>query len=122
VEFAVTIPVFLVIFFGAVEFSRVNLIRNTADIAATEGARAGVVPGAIASDCQARAEAELRAVGVKDFAVTVFPDTILGTTPEIDVTVTVPLSAGNGYFFTGILGGREINRTIRLQREPTQGS
>ena len=49
-EVAVTAPVFLFLFFGFWEYSRCEMIRQTAAIAAFEGARQGTIAGATQSD------------------------------------------------------------------------
>ena len=48
VEFAIVAPIFFLIMLASFEFSRLNVIRHTADNAAYEAARHAMVPGATA--------------------------------------------------------------------------
>ena len=50
VEFAIVAPVFFLILFAMFEFSRVNVLRHTADNAAYEASRVAIIPGATAAD------------------------------------------------------------------------
>ena len=52
VEFAITVPILFSLLFTAFEFSRMNVIRQTAVNAAYEGARRGIVPGASETDVE----------------------------------------------------------------------
>ncbi|MCG8448622.1 MAG: pilus assembly protein [Pirellulales bacterium] len=44
-EFAIVAPIFFLFIFVSFEFSRLNVIRHTADSAAYEAARQAMVPG-----------------------------------------------------------------------------
>ena len=116
VDFAMTAPIFFLILFGGMEFSRVNLLRNMCASAALEGAREGMLPGATASDCQDAAEEMLDILAVKEYTVTVTPNVILPETPEITVTVEVPMSDNALPMSEYVLGGT-VTRSITLPRE-----
>lgn len=92
VEFALVSPLLFLVIFGAIEFSQVNMIRNSADHAAYEAARAAVVPGANADAAAAKARVILDTVGVRQSTITVSPNPILNTTTQVDVSVRVPLN------------------------------
>lgn len=117
VDFAIAAPLFFALIFSAFEITRVNQLRNTAEIAATEGARRGIIPGASAAECTAVASAEMNAVGTTQFTVAVTPSTIVETSPTVQVSVTVPLDARNGYFLTNLFTGGRITKSITLERE-----
>src|SRR5687768_1806629 len=76
IEFAIVAPIFFSFTFACIEFARVNMLRNTAEIAATEGARAGVMPGATANDCIVVTNKELSVLGVTGKTITVEPATL----------------------------------------------
>ena len=63
VEFAIVAPVIFLMFFGALEFAAVNLVRQTASNAAYEGARVLVVPGANSDEAKTVAEQMLYEIG-----------------------------------------------------------
>ncbi len=117
VEFALTAPLLFFLLMGAIEFSRANMLRHTAVVAATEGARHSIIPGATAAECQQAAESELAAVGFSSSTVTVNPAVILTDTTQVTVSVSVPLSGENGFVLPRFLSGAQIDKSVTLQRE-----
>lgn len=116
VEMALAMPAMLLLLFASYEIARANMLHHAAENAAYEAARAGVVPGATVSACQAQAAGCLRAMGVRNFQVRVTPSTIRRDTPQIDVEVEVPLS-GNTTFAPFFLGGTTFRGQCAMQRE-----
>jgi Flp pilus assembly protein TadG len=105
VEMAICLPILFLLLLGTLEFSRMNMLRNSIDNAAYEGARRGVVPGATASSCISAANSVLTAVAARSATVTVNPTNITDTTPQITVTVSVPMNSnswGPGRFLRGV--------------------
>lgn len=92
VEFALVLPVIMFTFACMVEISRVMLLQHTADTAAYEGARSGMIPGATAANAVNTATELLTAAGLRTTKVTVTPSAIDETTPLITVLVEVPVS------------------------------
>jgi Flp pilus assembly protein TadG len=121
VEFALTVPLALLLFFGALEFARANMIRNTAQNAAYEGARRAMLPGATASQSEAVALAVLDGIGVRDAEATVDPAVVTNTTPSVTVTIDVPMNS-NGYVIANFLRNATIRRSCTLTRERVNGS
>ena len=121
VEFALTASLLFLIIFTAVEFMRVNTIVNSAENAAYEGARAGIVPGATASEAQAAAQAMVSAIGVRGTTVDVQPATIRLDTPQITVTVSVPLDS-NSFIAPRFFLGKTLQKTCTLTREVPQSA
>ncbi len=117
VEFAIVAPVFFLFTFVCIEFARVNMLRNTAEIAATEGVRAGVVPGATAEACRTEAIAELAVLGVTGYQIQVTPTRFDVSTNSIRVAIDVPLTVANGYVLTPLFLGRTLSTSIELRRE-----
>jgi Flp pilus assembly protein TadG len=116
VEFALTSSLLFLIVFTAIEFMRVNTIVNTSENAAYEGARAGMVPGATADDAIAAAESMLSVIGTRNAVVLVEPATIATDTPEITVTVQVPLNA-NSFIVPQFFLGKTLTKACTLSRE-----
>lgn len=119
VEFAVTLPLVLLLFFGSIEFSRVNMLRHSAAQAAYEGARRGIVPGATAADVQGAANAIMNSAFASSYTVNVVPTTISASTPEVTVNITVPLAA-NSWVVPDYFAGKTLTRSFTLQREVNQ--
>ena len=109
-------PVLFVVVFASIEFSRVSMLRNTCQIAAAEGARRGILPGATADQCRDAALGELEVIGVDGATATVTPTVILDATADITVRVDVPV-AQNGYVFPRFFLGRTLTSSVTLQRE-----
>ena len=115
VEFAMTAPLFFMVLFAGIEFSRANILRNLCDNAALEAARVGVVPGATAERCIASANAALDILHVQNATVTVEPSTILPNTPELTVTVSIPLEK-NAMPMSAYVMGTTLVRSATLKR------
>lgn len=116
VEFAICAPLLFLFFFGALEFSRMNMLRQTIDNAAYEGARRGVVPGATAGDMTAAAHAELDAVSARNATISVSPTVITKDTPSVTVDISVPFNE-NAWFTPAILNDLVLTSSLTLARE-----
>ncbi len=117
VEFALTAPIVFMLLMGALEFSRANILRHTVVVAATEGARSSIVPGATADECEQATVRELAIVGFTDVTVTVDPTVIVKATKEVTINVTVAMSGENGFVLPRFLSGVTISKSVTLQRE-----
>lgn len=117
VEFSLTAPILFLIVFSGIEFSRANMIRNTCENAAYEGARRGIVSGATADDCRTRAQETLDMIGLTDSTITVTPSSISSGTTDVTVSITVPMNAANGYVTPNFFLGSSITRSCTLQTE-----
>lgn len=116
VEFAVTVPIMLLILFGSVELSRMNMIRETANNAAYEAVRNCIVPGATNAEGVAAAREMLQSVGVSNATITVSPATITDTTPTVTATITVPYSS-NMWVTPVFSTSRSTTTTCTLTRD-----
>ena len=115
-EFAIVAPIFFVLVMAAFEFGRMNVIRHTADNAAYEAARRGMVPGATAAESVAEAQRILRIVGTRGARVVVNPATLGPDVDEISVTVDVPLNQ-NGWITPRFTRSTTIRATSTLRTE-----
>ncbi len=111
VEFALAAPILFVLFFAAFEFARVNMVRHTMDIAAYEGARRGILPGATAEQVRNRTATVLDTTGVRNANVRARV-----RTEEITVDIDVPLSSNLwlGYYFSP---SDSLQKSYSLRRE-----
>jgi len=116
VEFAVVVPVILLMFFAALEFSRLNMIRHTVDVAAFEGARRGVLPGATVAAVQDRVNVVLEAIRVQAETVVVEPATLSRSVDTVTVTVTVALDTQT-WIPSSFVAGKKVSRSCTLSRE-----
>lgn len=116
VEFAITAPIVFLLFFSAYEFSRMEMVRHTIDIAAYEGARRGIIPGASAASVEQQVQRVLAPVSIRNVQVDVTPNVIDRSTPEVTVDVTVPMSS-NGWVLARFVGGLTLRGRSTLARE-----
>jgi Flp pilus assembly protein TadG len=117
VEFALTAPILFLLLMGSIEFSRANMLRHTAVVAATEGARRSIIPGATAAECRQAVVSELATVGFTSADVAIVPAVINADTAQVTVNVSVPLSGANGFVLPRFLTGARIDKSVTLQRE-----
>jgi len=97
------------------EFSRAEMIRQTAASAAYEGARQAIVAGGSASDATQMVGAIMQAVGISGTNVVVTPSVITSSTDSVQIAVTVPL-AGNAWISPLFLKNLQINQNMTLHR------
>ncbi len=116
VEFAIVAPIFFLVLMAAFEFSRLNVIRHTADNAAYEAARHAMVPGATAAEAIAKANSILKTIGARGTRVTISPATLGPDVDEINVRVDVPMSQ-NGWIAPKFSRGRTVTAQSTLRTE-----
>lgn len=116
VEFALTFPLLILMLFGAVELSHANMVLNSTEAAAYEGARRGIVPGGEAENCIASSQLMLDIAGIRGGSITVEPASLLIDTDTVRVTIEVPYASNTivAPLFTRDL---RIVRTCELTRE-----
>ena len=103
VEFALVFPIVMLFIGALLEFSRVSMLRHSADTAAYEGARVGVVVGAKKQAIVGAADSLLASAQLKKWTVTVAPDSINESTPFVRVRVDIPVAENSWvspFFFT----------------------
>ena len=116
VELAFTIGLAFLFFFVGLEFSRVSMIQHSIENAAYEGARVGAVPGGTSTEVTQEVQRILRIVGVRNSEIQVNPSQIQLDTPDIVVSVRVPLD-GNLFLPPLFFRDRVLERSFRMQRE-----
>ena len=116
VEMIFVVPLLFALLMAAIDFSRVNTIRNTSEIAAYQGARTGILPGRGASDIRAAVEDSLTMVDIVDAAVTIVPSVVTDKTPRVTVTISTPVDS-NLYAFSSFFRGRNVDSVCTLTRE-----
>jgi Flp pilus assembly protein TadG len=121
VEFALVAPVFFLVLFAMFEFSRLNVLRHTADNAAYEGARVAMVPGATASEAVAEANRLLSIVGARGATVRVTPAVLTTATDRVTVSITIPLDQ-NGWVVPRFTRASALQSqsTLRTERVRTR--
>ena len=108
-------------FFASLEFSRVNMIRQSVENAVYEGARRGIVPGATAENCRDAAQVVLNSISARDADIDVTPATITPNTDEVTVSISVPIDT-NSWVIPVFFGGRSVTGSMTLKRERFESS
>jgi Flp pilus assembly protein TadG len=116
VEFAICAPILFMFFFAALEFSRVNMIRQTIENATYEGSRRGIVPGATAADCQNAAQLVLNTVSANGATIDVTPTVITPSTTEVTVSISVPVGS-NSWVAPVFFAGKTLSNEMTMRRE-----
>lgn len=116
VEFAIVAPIVFFLFFTAFEFSRVAMIRHTADNAVYEAARRAILPGASAADARQEAQQILNSLGLRNTSVDITPTVIRPTTRDVTVQIAVPLDS-NSFVPNQFFGGETIRTQLTMRRE-----
>lgn len=116
VEFALVVPIVFILFFAAVEFARVAMIRHTIDNAVYEAARFAMIPGGTAAGAQAEARRLLSIVGVNNPSIEVNPAVINRNTERVTVRIAVPVDT-NLFVPPQYFAGQSLTREITLRRE-----
>lgn len=111
VEYALVLPLLILLLFGIVEFGFLFLTYNTVANAAREGARAGVIPST--SDAEIEAAARNLATGLDPAELTITIQRPSSNTVRVTTTYTASLLTGP------LLGG---SGTITLQSAATMNS
>ncbi|QDV25016.1 TadE/TadG family type IV pilus assembly protein [Aureliella helgolandensis] len=116
VEFALTAPLLFLLLFAALELGHANMVLNTAEAAAYEGARVGIIPGATAAECQAAANRILDVCSVHGAQVVVTPANLNLATDTVAIDISVPYSQ-NTMGIANFTGSLVISRRCELTRE-----
>lgn len=115
-EFAICAPLLFFFYFASLEFSRVNMIRQSVENAVYEGARRGIVPGATADNCRESAQVVLNSISASGVTINVTPSVITPDAEEVTVSVSVPVSS-NSWVFPVFFADRTISSSMTLRRE-----
>jgi Flp pilus assembly protein TadG len=126
VEFALCLPIVVLVFFGIIDFCRFFFCQYANDQAAYEACRIAIVPGAQIAAVQTRATTYLNNCGISGATVTVEPrdnanvvqTAINRQTKSVAVTVSFPFS--NAAWVTPqFFVNRTVTSTCTLNHEYT---
>ena len=117
VEFALTLPVLILFLFATYELSRANMMIHTAEAAAYEGTRVGIIPGATAQETEQVVRGVLATVGIQDANIEFTPSNFATDSETITVKVSFLFKDNTliAPFFMG--NGAVIEKTCEMMRE-----
>lgn len=118
VEFAIVLPVFVLILLGTIEATSMIFLQQSLKIAAYESTRVALVPGADASNVQAAADGILNGRGVVDPIVTVTPSDFenspYGTAIQVQIRVDCDKNSVMSPWF---YQGRQLTTQVTMMKE-----
>jgi Flp pilus assembly protein TadG len=118
VEFAVVVPVLIILVFGMIEFSRLMMVEQVLDNAAREGCRRAVLNTATTSDVNTVVTNYLNNSGISGESITVSPDPSTASAgTAITVTVSVPFSSVSWLPHPMFLGGATLTASVVMCKE-----
>ena len=116
VEFAICCPILFLFTFASLEFSRVNMIRQTVENSVYEGCRRGIVPGATAEDVEDATQLVLNTISTQNAEITVEPTVITEDTTDVTVSVEVPIN-DNCWVAPFFFADKRVDSTLTMRRE-----
>ena len=116
VEFAVCLPVIIVLVVGAIESTSMTFLQNSLQVIAYETVRAAVRPDATDVAAHNRADQVIRERAVQDVTVTVQPTNLDAVTAGTPVTVTVTAATqSNGVLPLQFFGGAMTAQAVMIK-------
>lgn len=122
VEFALVAPIFLLFVVGSVEFGRAIMVQEALTNASREGARVGILDGALTSDVTYAVNSYLSAVSISNATISVTPDDP-GTYPagtQVTVTVSIGYNSVTWVPSPWFLKNKTLSATTSMDRQSTQ--
>lgn len=94
VEFALVLPIFLLLIFGGLEMGRAVMVKHVLEEAARAGCRVASIQDATKDDVLSVVDQSLKKAGIKGYSVELDPDPPSGADhlDPVSVSITVPHS------------------------------
>jgi Flp pilus assembly protein TadG len=118
VEFAVMLPVMILLVFGAIEMANGIFLKQAISVSAYEGARAGARSGGTEADVTSRISEVLTSRGIDSQTVTITPSlTAIARGTKVTVTVSVPPSELGTAIPLAFLRTKTFTRSVSMVRQ-----
>ncbi len=115
VEFAMTVPILLMLVFGFIEMTRMynisGLTRNVVFLTARKASLSSSTP----EEVVAFANRRLNALGIPSVNVVLDPPSLDAS--EITVRIDVPLDTSNGFLAPWFVTGKTVSQSMTRERE-----
>ena len=116
VEMALTLPVLILLIFGAYELCRANMMKHTAEAATYEAARVAIIPGAQTAEVESVCRQVLATAGISRAVIEIDPPNL--QTPSDLISVTISVDYGeNTTLAPFFMDNRVLVRRCELSRE-----
>jgi Flp pilus assembly protein TadG len=121
VEFAIVLPVFVILVFGMIEYGRMVMVQQVITNASREGARRAVLDGATTSAVQTSVTTYLTNASISGGSTAVSPDPSAAASGDpITVTVSIPFSSVSWLPSPMYLGGKTLTASTTMRRESVE--
>jgi Flp pilus assembly protein TadG len=121
VEFAIVLPVFVILVFGMIEYGRMVMVQQVITNASREGARRAVLDGATTTSVQSAVTSYLTNASVNGGSTAVSPNpTTAASGDPITVTVSIPFSSVSWLPSPMYLGGKTLSASTTMRRESVE--
>src|SRR5262245_49193921 len=121
VEVSIVAPIFFFTIFGAIEFSRVAMLRNLAQDASYEAARVCMVDGATTEEANEKANEVLALLAARGAEISINDGNGLAQTSDtIKVSVEIPLNQ-NSFVLPWLFASHSIRASTELRTERYNG-
>ena len=117
VEFAICFPIIMTFFIGMVGITQAFTLRDTAQHAAYEGVRKGIILDSKASDCEEAVQEFARRIRIRGAVTTVTPATLSNSDREITVGVAIPMNENAWIAAPFFPDGWNLYAEVTLSRE-----
>lgn len=118
VEFAVCLPMILMLLMGTIEACSMIYLKQTLSVSAYEGIRAAILPDATPASVLDRANAVLTARGVSDGVVTISPADFANQPAETWITISVTAAGASNSIITGwYFDAQTISASATMMKE-----
>lgn len=118
VEFAIGLPILVLILFGTIETTNMLFVKQSLKIAAYEATRVAIVPGADQANVQAAVDDILKTRQTEDYHAAIEPADF--ESAPVGDPITVRVTAGcdnNGFFPSWFYGGRTVTAYATMMKE-----
>jgi Flp pilus assembly protein TadG len=107
-ELAVVLPVMVILIFGTIETCAVIFLRQSLGVAAYEGARVAIVPGADEENVQAQVLEILAQRNIQNATIEIAPNDVDAQPPLTLIQVNVTASVADNCFFANFFFGSTV--------------
>lgn len=118
IEFAVTLPLLVLILFATIEACSMVYLQQSLKIAAYEGVRVALVPGSQTSNVQRAVNQTLTERRIRGSSISITPTNYAEADPGqyVRVTATAP-AQGNSLVGAWFFGGRTLSGSVEMMKE-----
>ena len=120
VEFALVLPLLLMIIFGIIEFGRLFWVKQILTYAAREGGRAAIIPGATNTSVQTAIDNAMSGSGLTAYTIQRTPNDVSTASGGASITIKVSISYNDVTLIPGFLSalvGQNLIGQVVMRKE-----